>query len=280
MAWMTSPRVAALRRRRASVDAVLEAIDGWRRHLTGRNAAMLTYYGFLSVFPLLLAATTILGFVLQHDPELRREIVKTAIAQIPVVGRDLVEDTGAVGGGVWGLVAGLLVALWAATKAFVGVQDAFDDTWEVPLDRRGSLALRRGKALLGIAMIGTSFAATVVLTAVASIADLRVLSRVLLLAGTVAVNTLVLAAMYRFLSAHRVRWPMVWPGAILGGVGFTALQVLGATIVRSFLKSAGASSAAFAAVFALMAWISLHVAVSLAGAELNAALERRRSGRR
>ena len=280
MAWTTSPRVMALRRRHASVDVILETIDGWRRHLTGRNAAVLTYYGFLSIFPLLLVATTILGIVLEHDPELRREIVKTAIAQLPVIGRELLENTGAVGGGVWGLVAGLVVALWASTKAFVGAQNAFDDAWEVPLDRRGKLAVRRGKALLGVAISGTSFAATVALTSVASIGDFRVVSRVLLLTGTVGVNTLVLAAMYRLLSAHRITWSMVWRGAICGGIGFTVLQVLGATIVRSFLRSAGHSSAAFAAVFALIAWISLHVAVSLAGVELNAAWERRRAARR
>ena len=267
-----------LRRRHASIDLVLETVDGWRRHMTGRNAAVLTYYGFLSIFPLLLVATTILGIVLEHDPELRREIVTTAIAQLPVIGRDIVEGTG-VGAGVWGLVAGLVVALWASTKAFVGLQDAFDDAWEVPLDRRGSVAVRRGKALLGIAITWTFFAATVALAGIASVGDLRIMSRVLLLTGTAGVNTLVLAAMYRFLSAHSIRWSMVWWGAVLGGIGFTALHVLGATIVRSFLTSAGRSSTAFAAVFALMAWISLHAAVSLAGVELNAALERRRRGR-
>jgi membrane protein len=280
MAWTSSRRVTELRRRYASVDVALETIDGWQRHLTGRNAAVLTYYGFLSIFPLLLVASTILGIVLEHDAELRRKIVNTAIAQIPVIGRDIVENPGALGGGVWGLVVGLVVALWAATKALVGVQDAFDDAWEVPLDRRAGLALARGKALLGIAITGTSFGATVALTSVASIGDLRIVNRVLLLTGTVGLNTLLLAALYRLLSAHRTSWSMVWRGAVCGGIGFTALQVLGATIVRLFLKSAGYSSAAFAAVFALMAWISLHVAVSLAGVELNAALERRRTARR
>ena len=107
-----------LRRRHASIDLVLETVDGWRRHMTGRNAAVLTYYGFLSIFPLLLVATTILGIVLEHDPELRREIVTTAIAQLPVIGRDIVEGTG-VGAGVWGLVAGLVC------RGAVGIHQGF-----------------------------------------------------------------------------------------------------------------------------------------------------------
>jgi membrane protein len=181
---------------------------------------------------------------------------------------------------VWGLVVGLVVALWASTKAFVGVQNAFDDAWDVPLDRRRSLVRRHGKALLGIAIAGTCLVATIVLTSVASIGSFPVVSRILLLAGTVGLNTLVLAALYRFLCAHRISWSMVWRGAAFGGLGFTALQVLGATIVHRFLRSAVHASAAFATVFALMAWINLHVAVSLAGMELNVAWERCRAARR
>ena len=51
-----NPKVTAVRRRSAFVDLVVETLDGMRRHQTGRNAAFLTYYGFLTLFPLFLAA--------------------------------------------------------------------------------------------------------------------------------------------------------------------------------------------------------------------------------
>ena len=59
MAWTGHPRVTAVRRRYAIADVVVETLDGFRRHQSGRNAAVLAYWGFLSVFPLLLAATTV-----------------------------------------------------------------------------------------------------------------------------------------------------------------------------------------------------------------------------
>ena len=52
-------------------------------------AALITYYGFLSLFPLLLLLVTILGFVLQNDPQLQAQLLDSALAQFPVIGSHL-----------------------------------------------------------------------------------------------------------------------------------------------------------------------------------------------
>src|SRR6476620_10183789 len=52
-------------------------------------AALITYYGFLSLFPLLLLLVTILGFALDGDPHLRAELIDSALAQFPVIGSQL-----------------------------------------------------------------------------------------------------------------------------------------------------------------------------------------------
>jgi Virulence factor BrkB len=52
----------------------------------GYLAASITYYGFFAIFPLLLVLTTVLGFILQGDPHLRRTIVDSALGQFPVIG--------------------------------------------------------------------------------------------------------------------------------------------------------------------------------------------------
>ncbi len=65
---------------------VVETLDGFRRHQTGRNSAVLTYYGFLTLFPLFLAATTILGIVLENKPEWRDELVGSAAESVPFIG--------------------------------------------------------------------------------------------------------------------------------------------------------------------------------------------------
>jgi membrane protein len=275
--WTAHDRVVAARDRSVVVDVGVEVVDGWQRHLTGRNAAVLTYYGFLSVFPLFLVATTALGLVLEDNPDLQDDILDTAISQLPVIGTTIVDNAGRLDGNVWALVVGLLVALWAATRAFVGVQTAFDDAWEVHADRRDNFAVKRLKALGGIAIIGGAQIGATALSTIASLGDVRLLGRLVLLVGTIALNAVVLAAMYRFLSARAVTWSMVWPGAVLGGIGFTGLQVAGATIVDRYLRGAEDISGVFGTVFALLGWMSLHATVSLVGIELDAALDRRRT---
>ncbi|HYM56248.1 MAG TPA: hypothetical protein VES97_12870, partial [Solirubrobacteraceae bacterium] len=47
----------------------------------GQLAALIAYYGFVSLFPLLLVLVTILGFVLQGDPGEQRRILNGALGQ-------------------------------------------------------------------------------------------------------------------------------------------------------------------------------------------------------
>ena len=56
MPWTDHPKVTAVRRRSRAVDLIVETLDGFRRHLTGRNGAVLTYYGFLTLAVVLFAA--------------------------------------------------------------------------------------------------------------------------------------------------------------------------------------------------------------------------------
>ncbi|MET0577849.1 MAG: YhjD/YihY/BrkB family envelope integrity protein, partial [Ilumatobacteraceae bacterium] len=71
-------------------------------------AALLTYYGFLSLFPLLLLLASILGFVLQDDPELQARILDSALGQFPIIGDQLA--TQGLQGSAAAVVIGGLVA--------------------------------------------------------------------------------------------------------------------------------------------------------------------------
>ena len=280
MPWSTHPRVMTVRRRSRIVDVAVETIDCFRRHQTGRNAAVLAYWGFLSVFPLLLAATTILGFVLEGNEKLRDDIVDSAVSQIPVVGTTVQANAGDLQGNTWALVIGVLTALWASMKAFIGVQAAFDDIWEVDIDERANIAVKRLRALIGLIAIGLAQVATVVLSGIAGASELAAISKVLILVGALVVNIAVVASVFRFLTAAPVTWAMVWPGAVFAGVLFTVLQLVGTVVVSRMIADAGEIYGTFASMLALLSWFSLHALISLYGAELNAALERRREQRR
>lgn len=279
MAWTTSDRVMKVRERSHAFDVFAEMMDGWRRHQSGRNASVLAFFTFLSIFPLMLAAVTILGFVLDGNEELQQQIVDSAAAEIPVLGTQLQEDPTAIKGNVWALVIGLGGALWSSTKAFVGLQGALDDTWEIPVDDRAGMPVQRGKALLGLAFIAASQIGSLVIASIVNAAGLPTISDIALIAATVAINILVLAAMYRFLTSHSPTWGDVWPGAIIAGVVLTVLQNFGTTLVRRFAEGSEAY-ATVNTVIGLITWLGLIGITVVMCAELNAARKRVRTGPR
>ena len=277
MAWTTNDTVMRFRSRYHLVDLVVEMLDGWRRHQSSKDAWLLAFFTFLSIFPLLLAAVTVLGLVLRGDPELQTRIVDSAVAEIPVLGQVL-ETPDRISGGVWALIIGLAGALWSSGKAFVGLQTALDDVWEVPLDDRAGLPAQRAKALLGIGIIGASQIASLAIASFVSAADLPFVGDVALVLATVGVNIGVIAAMYRFLTSYSPTWDDVWIGAVIAGIVFSILQTFGATLVKNY----GGTSAdepqnpvqLIGIILGLISWLSFVGITVVMCAELNAARHR------
>lgn len=270
--WTRKPRIVAARRKYPAVDVGVETLEGFREHRTGRNAALLAHYGFLSVFPLILVMTTILGFVLQSDASLRARIVNSTLANLPIVGEQIHTDPSALRGSVLVLVFGLLAALWSGTKAFVGLQASLNDIAEIPLDDRPNLAITRLRALIGIGIIGGGqIGAAIVagLTAKASIAGVNV---VLLLIATFAINTTLLLLSFHWLCVKEQPWRQLLPGAVIGGFIYTGLQLFGVTVVGRSTAKAIPAYGTFASVIGLIAWLTLHAFVCLICAELNRSL--------
>lgn len=271
------PRVIDLRRRSGVVDVMAETLDGARRHQTGRNAAFLTYYGFLTLFPLFLAASTIVGFVLESRPALQDDLVGSAVESVPFIGEEIASGT--ITGSWLALFIGLGAALWGSMKAFVGLQLAYDDTWEIPIDDRAKFVTKRLRALVGLTVIGTSQVATVALASVVDQAGLPRYGQILITLGGLLINLAVTATMYRFLTSANPTWRMVAAGALFCGVLYTVLQFAGTALTRRLLESAE-TYGNFAGVLALLSWLSLHAIVNLFGAEINAAADRLRAGDR
>jgi membrane protein len=277
MAWQTSERVMNVRAKNHTIDVIVEMLDGWRRHLSGRNASVLAFFTFLSIFPLMLAATSILGLVLEGNDDLRNRIIDSAADEIPVIGADLKADPDSINGSLWVVAAGILGALWSSTKAFVGLQGALDDTWEVPVDDRPGMPVQRGRAIAGLLILGTAQIGNIAVTAIVNAADLPSFSQLLVALGTAIVNIVVIAAMYRFLTSASPSFGDVWPGAIMAGIIFSVLQYFGPRLVETITKNASDTYGTFAIVLGLITWLSFIAIGGLMAAELNAAIVRRRN---
>src|ERR1700743_3839582 len=55
----------------------------------GSMVSLIAYRAFFSLFPLLLLMTTILGYVLAGNEELRQEVVNGTLSQFPIIGNQL-----------------------------------------------------------------------------------------------------------------------------------------------------------------------------------------------
>ena len=270
--WTEFSRVRALRERSRPAALTVQTIEGFRKHRSGRNAALIAHFGFLSVFPLLLVFTTVLGFVLQSRPKLLEDIVDSALAQLPFIGEQIAADPSKLRGDALVLIIGLLASLWGGMKAFVAVHGALDDIAETALDDRSNLFITRLRALFGMAYIGGAQIGAAILASLATVTGLQIVGKVLLLIGTIAINAGVLALSYRWLRTKRPSWRSVAPGALVGGMLFAALQLVGVAIVGRAIAQASPVYGNFASVIGLLTWLSLHSIIALAGAELTAAL--------
>src|SRR4029077_3975828 len=132
-------------------------------------AALVTYYGFLAMFPLLLVFVTVLGYVAHDDPGLRRDLLDTALADFPVAGQELRRNVGALGGNGLALAVGLLALIWGSLGVAQVAQHAMAQVWNVPGVRRPGFVPRLARSLLVILVLGFAVAGTAALTSLATL---------------------------------------------------------------------------------------------------------------
>lgn len=270
--WTDRPRIAEARRQWPTLDTALHAVRRFSLHRTGRNAALVAHYGFLSLFPLILVFTTVLGFLLDGNPSLQQRILDSVIAHVPLIGDQLLRDPTQLRGSVPVLVFGVLTATWSGLRAFNMLQAALDDVDEVPFDARPSVLEVRLRSLMGLGLAACSLIGGAVLSGFAGMAGVEWTSRLLLGLGTLALNMLMLAALYRRLTTLQHGWRHVAPGAVVAGAAFTVLQVAGSTVMTRAITHASPIYGTFATVIGLLFWLGMHATLALLGAELNGAL--------
>jgi len=237
-------------------------------------AALITYYGFLSLFPLLLLLSTILNFALAGNPELQHRVLNSALGQFPVVGAQLSDPRGVSGSGI-GLTVGILGTLYGGLGVAQATQNAMNTVWRVPRNTRPNPIKSRGRSLLLLVVAGLAFGATTVLSALGAAAGAWGASvgggvKILLVGLSFAVNAAVFTVGFRLATAKDITIRQTLPGAIAAAAAWQALQIFGTAYVGQVVKNASAVNSVFALVLGLIAWIYLEASVVVLAAEYNA----------
>lgn len=240
----------------------------------GYLAATITYYGFFSIFPLLLVATTILGFVLRGHAHLEQSIVNSTLAQFPLIGHALRVHT--LGGSGTALAVGLVLALWSGMGVFLAAQNAMDHLWGVPFRRRPDFLRRRIRALLLLLLLGGGAIGTTILSGLATFgASYGVAWKIASIALSALLDIGLFWVGFRLLTSSDVPWRCLRGGAIAAGIAWQALQAVGTYYVGHELKHASNVYGTFGSVIGLLSFIYLSAHVTLLAAEGNVVASRR-----
>jgi membrane protein len=235
----------------------------------GSMVSLIAYRAFFSLFPLLLLMTTILGYVLAGNDELRREVVNSTLSQFPIIGNQLKGGT-LTGSGI-ALAVGIVGSVLAGIGVVLETEQTFNRCWGVPKHaERGFVGSRLRAIMLLVVLGGLAVVSTVVSGLASGGADfLGAGGKVAGLAIATALNLVVFGAVFRLLTADTVETRALIPGVIVATVGWEALQVAGGWYISHEVKNASAVYGTFALVIGLLAWIHLGAMFVVLGAETN-----------
>jgi membrane protein len=241
----------------------------------GYLASLVAYFGFFSIFPLMLVFISVIGFVVT-DPERQQEFADAAADQIPVIGETIRDTAGQLEGSVVAVVVGLAIALWSGLRIVDAMQNALNDVWDLPRIARPKLLERRLKGLLMLGLIGGGLVASIAASNVAAFVDaIPGAGKVAIWAGSALSSIVLYLLAFQLLTDTKLPWRDLWPGAIFGGISWWALQTFGSAYIISQQKSAGDTYGEFAAIIALLAFLFLAAQLSILGAEISAVKARR-----
>ena len=266
------------------------ALSDFTRDNGGLYAAAVSYYVFLSLFPLLIFLVSVFGLVVR-EPRIRDKVVAEIIDQIPravaIRGQlsDAIMDISERSSGLLGL-AGLVLTVWSASSMFGALRTVLNKAFDAPAAR----PFLKGKLMDVLSVAGVILLATASAAATAVMAFLHDamsgassglaahvfwdLARWILPLGVPFIAFLVL---YRVLPNHSIGLRHLWPGAALAAVGFEACKSLFNLYVSRIARYEKVYGA-LGSVAAFLFFVFLVANVIILGAELSSELARDRAG--
>jgi YihY family inner membrane protein len=268
-------KLDAMQQRATPLAFVFGVVKKYGDDNGGVLASNLAYSAFVSTFPLLLVLTTILGLVAANYPSVRTDVLNAVAGEFPLIGHTL---TGSVHqleeSSIIGLIVGLVLLIYGASGLAQAGLFTMAQVWNLPGPARPGYVQRLGRAALFLCLLCGGIIVTTGLASLSTYLHNGLAFKIPLGMITAALNVGMYLGAFRVLTPKGVQTRSLLPGAIMGGVCWTVLQVLGTYLVHHFLHSDSVYGV-FATVLGLMAWIYLAVQVTVYSAEINVVLARR-----
>ncbi|OBF24245.1 ribonuclease BN [Mycobacterium kubicae] len=264
-----------LQRRNRALGLVIAVIYKYLDDQGGYLAALITYYAFVSLFPLLLLLTTGLGVLLAGHPELQAQILQSTLSQFPVIGSQLHQPEG-LSGGTTAVIVGVLGALYGGLGVGQAVQNAMNSVWDVPRNNRPDPFRSRRRSLMLLLVLGSAAITATVLSAIGHATGwLGPFGKIGVSLVAVGINAFICLVAFRVTTTRELTYRQVLPGALAAAFIWQILQWFGAGYVGHVVKSASATNSVFALVLGMLAFLFLVSSTLVLCAEINVVLVER-----
>lgn len=243
-------KVAEVRERRPFVDHLVRMIDHYGDVKGNLQAGAVTYFAFLSFFPILALAFAVIGYVAKVYPDAQRDLVKAIgdvlpgmVSMKPVDGKIAISEIQAAAPGI--LTVGLPVMLYSGLGWLSAMRDALLVVFEKPEKEQPSFVVGKGKDVVALLVLGFVLMFAVAVSGVITSAAKPVLEFfqlgvaaeplvwVLAIALGLGANTLLFLAFFKLLGDPDEPIRSLLAGAVLGAVGFELLKLLSSQLIKS-----------------------------------------------
>jgi membrane protein len=239
----------------------------------GSLAALVAYYAFFSLFPLLLVFVTVLGFVLHGDPSAQKSVENSVLGQFPIISGQIRGHQ--LQGHAISLVIGLLTTLLAGLGVTAAAQNALNRIWAVPFKDRPNFIHAKLRGLFLLALLGGLFMVATGASGLVSGGLGGPLLKVAGIALSLAINFGLFMASFKLLTSAKLEARELVPGAVFAAIAWELLQVAGGVYIKHVVSKASNTYGTFALVIGVLAWLHLGAQLTIYGAELNSVLARR-----
>jgi YihY family inner membrane protein len=263
-----------LQQRHAWLAVPMAVIKKFSDDGAGGLAALIAYYGFFSLFPLLLVLFTVLAYVLHGDPSTQNSISNSVLAQFPIIGQDLHKNIHTLHGHVISLVIGVAASLLAGLGVTQATRNAFDRVWAVPHKDRPDFIHSRLRGLALLATLGALFIVSTLASGLVTGGLGGPAAKVAGIAVSLIVNFALFLAAFRLMTSAAVETRCLWVGVAVAAVLWELLQVVGGYYVGHVFKHSTSTYGFFGLVIALLVWLHLGAQILLYSAEINVVLTR------
>ncbi|HUZ42284.1 MAG TPA: YihY/virulence factor BrkB family protein [Acidimicrobiales bacterium] len=234
-------------------------------------AALLAYYGVLSVFPLLLVLFTSLGLLFSNDAGLQHRVIHSALSQFPVVGKQLnghdgITELRAKG---LGLAFGLAGLFWGSIGVTKAGQRAMADVWNVPQLNRPHFLKRIWRSVQFLGVLVLDVVVSTALAGLVTFDNHAAWFQALAIVVGLGVNVALFLLGFRILTPNSIPTRTLMSGAAIAAFGWSALQYLGTWLVGHELRHASQLYGYFASILGLVFFLYLAAEVTLIAAEIN-----------